>query len=143
MVGKRERLPVQRIKPLSQEPQDVELRDRYERILVATSQQIFREGSLHFFDTGVYGVVSFMRRSEAQTVAYLGQISEAWHTFGSSLLDITPLAKAVALGHFVRVINLLNSESILIEERHGKFLIRPNQLYTEDTQFCLIEIFPS
>lgn len=143
MVGKRERLPVQRIKPLVEEPPDLELKDAYERILVATSQQIFREGSLHFFDTGVYGVLAFMRRSEAQTVAYMGQISEAWHKFGSTLLDITPLAKAVALGHFVRVINLLNSESILIEERHGKFLIRPNQLYTEDTQFCLIEIFPS
>jgi hypothetical protein len=143
MEGKRERLPVQRVKPLTQEPPDMELRARYASLLTATTQRVFRDGSLHFFDTGTYGAVSFMRKNEAQTVAYIGQISEAWHKFGSSLIDITPLARAVALGRFVRVINLLNSESILVEERHGKFLLRPNQLYAEDTKFCLIEVFAS
>jgi hypothetical protein len=143
MEGKRERLPVQRVKPLTHEPPDMELRARYASLLTATTQRVFRDGSLHFFDTGTYGVVSFLRKNEAQTVAYIGQISEAWHKFGSTLLDITPLARAVALGRFVRVINLLNSESILVEERHGKFLLRPNQLYAEDTKFCLIEVFAS
>ncbi|HEX5735686.1 MAG TPA: alpha-amylase family glycosyl hydrolase [Blastocatellia bacterium] len=143
MEGKRERLPVQRIKPITQEPPDMELRARYASLLTATAQRVFRDGSFHLFDTGTYGVASFMRRNEDQTVAYLGQISEAWHKFGSTPLDITPLARAVALGRFVRVINLLNSESILVEERHGKFLLRPNQLYAEDTKFCLIEVFAS
>jgi glycosidase len=143
MEGRRERLPVQRIRHLTKEAHDDELRAAYARLLTATSQKVFRKGSLQFFDTGVYGVVSFMRRDDDQTIAYLGQISEAWHKFGSTILDITPVARTVALGHFVRVINLLNSESILVEERHGKFLIRPNQLYTEDTQFCLIEVFAS
>ena len=143
MEGRRERLPVQRIKPLVKESPDVELRARYASLLTATSQRVFRNGALHFFDTGTYGVVSFMRRNEDQTIAYIGQVSEAWHKFGSTLLDITPLARAVARGRYVRVINLLNSESILVEERHGKFLLRPNQLYAEDTKFCLIEVFAS
>ena len=143
MEGRRERLPVQRIKPITRETPDDELRAAYATLLTATSLQVFREGSLQFFDTGVYGVVSFMRKDADQTVAYLGQISEAWHKFGSTILDITPVARTVALGHFVRVINLLNSESILVEEVHGKFLLRPNQLYSEDTKFCLIEVFAS
>ena len=143
MEGKRERLPVQRIKPLTKEAPDVELRAAYARLLPATSQSVFRNGSLQFFDTGVYGVVSFMRKDKDQTIAYLGQISEAWHRFGSTILDITPVARTVALGHFVRVINLLNNESILVEEVHGRFLLRPDQLYAEDTQFCLIEVFAS
>ena len=141
MEGKRERLPVQRIRPLTVETPDDELRAAYASLLAATHQNIFRRGSLKFFDTGVYGVVSFMREDADQTVAYLGQISEGWHRFGSTILDITPVARTVALGHFVRVINLLNNESILVEQVHGKFLLRPNQLYSEETRFCLIEVF--
>ena len=143
MEGKRERLPVQRIIPLTAEAPDEVLRQAYASLLTATSQKVFREGTLQFFDTGVYGVVSFMRKDTDQAVAYMGQISEAWHKFGSTILDITPVARTVALGHFVRVINLLDNQSILIEEVHGKFLLRPNQLYSEETRFCLIEVFPS
>lgn len=142
MEGKRERLPVQRIRPLADEPVDVELRDAYQQVLRATTGQVFEAGTLRLFDTGLYGIVSFMRQSQERVVAYLGQISDAWHQFPSAIINITALAEAVGASRFLRVMNLLTGEAVLVEEKQGAFLIRPNQFSVGDTLFCLLEVMP-
>ena len=142
LEGKRERLPVQRIKPLTNEPVDVELRDAYLQILKATTGKVFQTGALKVFDTSVYGVVSFMRQSQERVAAYIGQISDAWHLFHSAILNITALAQAVGATRQMHVTNLITGESVLVEEKQGAFLLRPNQFSAGDTLFCLLEATP-
>jgi glycosidase len=140
MEGKTERLPVQRIKPLLDEPEDAELKSSYQKILSATSQPVFRQGSFETFDSRVWGAVTFLRQDESRAVAYLGQISEAWHSFHSASFDVSRLAESIGADHRMRVTNLLNLESIIIERRDGGFHLRPDQIsVSEGTEFCLIE----
>jgi glycosidase len=140
MEGKHERLPVQRIKPLNNEHADIQLMSAYVKILTVTSQEVFKSGSFSPFDSGVWGAAAFMRQDAEHAVAYLGQISEAWHKFNSASFDVTPLARALGAGRLIRVTNLINSKSILIEESGGAFKLQPALLSVdEETQFCLIE----
>ncbi|HSE97826.1 MAG TPA: alpha-amylase family glycosyl hydrolase [Blastocatellia bacterium] len=140
MEGKRERLPVQRIKPLSQEHADLALMTAYIKILTATSHEVFRSGAFQLFDSRVWGAVSFIRENAERVVAYLGQISDAWHRFNGASFDITPLARAVGAGNRMRVSNLLNDHSIFLEKSGGEFRLQPYQLGVEDeAEFCLIE----
>jgi hypothetical protein len=141
--GRRERLPVQRVRPLTDEPPDLALRSAYERLLKATAAEPFKHGSFHLFDSRTYGVVSFIRQNAERTVAYLGQISDAWHRFGHAPLDISPLARAVDAQQRLRVVSLTTSQSISIERKEGAFTLWPDQLSPdEEAQFCLIEALP-
>src|SRR6185503_21288257 len=97
----------QRIKPLIDEPDDIELRDAYHEILKVTSGIVFKEGTFALFDSKVYGVVAFIRQTADRTVAYLGQISDAWHKFNSFPVDMTPLARAIGAESELRLTNLL------------------------------------
>ena len=140
MEGKREKLPVQRIKPLVDEPADLALREAYSQILKATSGDVFKDGAFQLFDSKVYGVVAFIRQSAEKTVAYLGQISDAWHKFNSFPADLTPLARAVGAQSQLRLTNLMNSASITVQEINGSFQLQFNQLAVGDeTNFCLLE----
>jgi glycosidase len=140
MEGKREKLPVQRIKPLTDEPVDRALKHTYEEILAVTSQEVFRNGSFELFDSGVWGAVAFLRKNSERAVAYLGQISEAWHRFHSASFDISHLARAAGAIDRIRITNLINRESIIIEKGDGAFRLRPEQLSIgEETEFCIIE----
>ncbi|MCI0485745.1 MAG: hypothetical protein L0229_04005 [Blastocatellia bacterium] len=140
MEGKHERLPVQRIKPLTEEPDDTELAVGYKRILEVTSDAVFREGDFALFDSRVYGAVSFMRSSERRVIAYLGQISDAWHKFNAAPFDISPLARRLNVTGHLRVTNLITSQSLLIEEDGEAFRVAPNRLgVDEETEFCIIE----
>lgn len=140
MEGKRERLPVQRIKPLTDEVEDADLKRAYSEILAITSQQVFRRGSFTLFDSRVWGMVSFLRQDAERVVAYLGQISEAWHKFHNTPVDISPVAQAAGAAGSLQVTNLINRQSTLIREENGAYLFRPDQLsVTEDTKFCLME----
>ena len=140
MEGKRERLPVQRIKPLEDEPADLSLSAAYKQILKSTSGDVFKEGEFALFDAGVYGVVSFMRRNAQRVVAYAGQISDAWHKFNGASLDISSLARTLGVNNSLRVTNIITSQSILIEEDGGAFRVAANQLgVDEETEFLIIE----
>lgn len=140
MEGKRERLPVQRLKPLTDEPPDPILKQAYSEILTATSQDVFKRGSFLLFDSGVWGTISFLRQDTARVVAYIGQISEGWHKFYNTPLDLTPLAQAIGASGKIQVTNLLNNHSVIVEEYIGAYKIQPDQLSaTEDTQFVLVE----
>jgi hypothetical protein len=142
--GKHEQLPVQRIRPLEDEPPDLALKSAYEQLLKATSGDLFKRGSFHLFDSRTYGVVSFIRQNDERAVAYLGQISEAWHRFSSAPLDISPLARAVGAQRCLKVVNLITSKSISIEQKEGAFTLSPDQLSaSEDARFCLIEALPA
>ena len=52
MDGKQERLPVQRIKPLTTEAPDLSLKSAYESLLTLTSEQVFKTGELELFECG-------------------------------------------------------------------------------------------
>lgn len=140
MEGKREKLPVQRIKPLLDEPADIELREAYSEILKLTSDDVFKNGSFALFESRVYGVVAFIRQSEQRTVVYLGQISDAWHKFNSFPVDMTSVAIAIGAQSRLKLINLMTSSSLTIESNNGAYQLLLNQLgVSEDTNFCLLE----
>lgn len=141
MEGKREKLPVQRIKPLIDEAPDLALQESYRQLLRLTSADVFQKGSFAVFDSRVWGAVAFMRQDAERTVGYLAQISEAWHQFHYAAFDISPMARADGAGRQITVTNLLTASSIRVEAQNGAFTIRPEQIGVgEGTRFCLIEI---
>jgi hypothetical protein len=140
MDGKHERLPVQRIRPLIEEPPDRTLRKSYVQILSATSDEIFKSGDFLLFDCEAYGTVAFMRRGAGRVVAYIGQVSEAWHKFNSASLNVSDLAQAVGARASLRLTNLLTSQSIIIHSSSSAFQVQLNRLGVDDeTSFCLVE----
>jgi hypothetical protein len=140
MEGKHERLPVQRVKPLIEEPPDTTLREAYVRILKATSDEIFKSGDFSLFDCKVYGTVAFIRQNQGRVIAYIGQISDAWHKFNSASLNVSPIAQAIGAREYLRLTNLLTSQSTVIREVGGAFRIQPNEVGVDiETVFCLVE----
>lgn len=61
MEGKRERLPVQRVVPLSNEKENTVLADFYRRLLHATALPVFRDGRLHVLYSNNASLISFAR----------------------------------------------------------------------------------
>jgi glycosidase len=141
MEGRQEKLPVQRLKPLVDEPPDLELREAYEQILTVTAQDVFRDGTFQLFDSGVWGAVTFMRQNAEHTVAYLGQVSEAWHKFHSTAFDLSPLAQAINASDQIEVTNLITANSIRLQRQDGAFKLQPEQIGVgEGTEFCYLEV---
>ncbi|HYV07531.1 MAG TPA: hypothetical protein VFB82_23250, partial [Blastocatellia bacterium] len=144
MEGKRERLPVQRIIPLEDEQPDLGLKDSYVRILEATHDAVFNMGEFHLFDPQVYGAIGVLRKDTKRVVAYLGQISEAWHRFNGPHMNVTAIAQAAGAQSRVSLVNLLNSSSATVHEVDGAFKIETSRLGIDDEgKFCLIEAFPA
>ncbi|HEX8087687.1 MAG TPA: alpha-amylase family glycosyl hydrolase, partial [Blastocatellia bacterium] len=140
MEGRHERLPVQRVRPLIAEPPDAALKKSYLTILAATSDDIFESGDFSLFDCETYGTVAFMRRTGGRAVAYIGQVSEAWHKFNAASLNITRLAEAAGARGHLRLTNLLASRSIVVEESGAAFHLEPRRLGIDDeSNFCLVE----
>ncbi len=144
MEGKHERLPVQRIKPLTEEAADVALKDSYVQLLKITTDDVFKRGDFGLFDPGVYGALGFIRKDQRQVIAYLGQISEAWHKFDEPQMDVSAVARAAGAQSQLRLTNLLTSRSITVQENNGAFHIAMSQLGVDhDTKFCLLEASPA
>lgn len=140
MEGKHERLPVQRIKPLIEEPADVELRASYVQLLKITTDDVFRKGDFELFDPGVYGALGFIRKDHRRVIAYLGQISDAWHKFNAPRMDVSAVARAVGGQSQLRMTNLLNSRTITVQATNATFHLEMSQLGVEDDgKFCLLE----
>lgn len=139
MEGKRERLPVQRIRPLMDEPPDIALRGSYERLLRITADGVFETGELQLFDPEVYGALGFIRKDEHRVVAYLGQISDCWHEFSSPQMNISEVARAAGAQGQLRLTNLLTSASTTIQENDG-FKVEMSRLGVDrESKFCLFE----
>jgi glycosidase len=64
LEGKRERLPVQRIVPLNDEPPNESLLNHYRGLLKATNQPVFRDGRLHVLYSNNSAFVSYARTNE-------------------------------------------------------------------------------
>jgi hypothetical protein len=144
MEGKRERLPVQRIVPLADEQPDLALKDSYVRMLKATHDDVFKLGEFHLFDPQVYGAIGVIRNDTKRVVAYLGQISDAWHRFNGPQLNVTAIARAAGAQTRLRLVNLLNSSSATVQEVDGTLKIEASRLgVDDDTKFCLFEAFPA
>lgn len=142
MEGKRERLPVQRIKPLMEEAPDVSLRESYIQLLRVTADDVFRKGNFQLFDPGIYGALGFVRKDERRVVAFLAQISEAWHRFNAPATNISAVAREAGAQTGLRVTNLLNSAAVTIGQSSGEFYIEMNRLGVDhETKFCLLEAF--
>ncbi len=141
MEGKHERLPVQRLQPLIEETTDTALYQAYLHLLKVTAAAVFRNGTFQLFDSGVWGAITFLRQDANRLVAYLGQISEAWHTFHSVPFDLTPLAHRIGATGRLHITNLLNQQFVTIGQSGGAFLFRPEQFgVPEGAQFCLLEV---
>ncbi|MEW6126625.1 MAG: alpha-amylase family glycosyl hydrolase [Acidobacteriota bacterium] len=141
MEGRRERLPVQRLRPLTDETDDFALKSAYHQILRATCHEAFAKGDFQLFNSDIYGVVSFSRTLEDRTVIYLGQISDAWHQLNSVPLNLTAAAKLHHPQNEIKVTNLLNSHSKYLQPHNGHFHVLLSELAVEDgTRFALLEI---
>ena len=144
MEGKHERLPVQRIKPLSEEPADAALKASYVQLLKITADDVFKRGDFDLFDPGVHGALGLIRRDQRRVIVYLGQISDAWHKFNSPQMDVSPVARAAGWQNQLRLTNLLTSHSITVQENNGAFQVAMSQLgVDQDTTFCLVEASPA
>jgi len=141
MEGRREKLPVQRIKPLADEAPDLALREAYAQLLRLTAADVFKTGTFSVFDSRVWGAVAFLRQDGEHTVGYLTQVSPAWHKFHSATFDITPMARAIGASRQLVVTNLLTSSSIQIAEQDGAFTLQPERIGTDErAQFCFIAV---
>jgi glycosidase len=141
MEGLKERLPVQRITPMVDEPPDLALRAAYERLLLLTDADLFRHGSFDLFDSGVYGTVSYLRQLGEQAVVYVGQISKAWHRLYASTVDLTAPGRNVGAAERLRVRNVITGESTGVEARDGRFQLELKATgATEEDEFCLLAI---
>ncbi|HSF23692.1 MAG TPA: alpha-amylase family glycosyl hydrolase [Blastocatellia bacterium] len=140
MEGKREKLPVQRVKPLVNELPDQQLRAAYKNLLQVTAQSVFRNGGFEAFNTDAFGVIAFLRKDSERLVAYIGQIADAWHDFDTVPLNLSAVAGAAGARHQLRLTNLLSSTSTIIKEQAGVFWLHLSQLgIDKDSRFCLLE----
>lgn len=141
MEGRKEKLPVQRLRPLTEEVDDLKLKAAYEQLLTATKGEVFARGDFQLFDTNVYGVVSFLRQMPERTVAYLGQIADAWHHLNSAPINLTASARAAGIQGNLLVTNLLTSQSVIVHEHHDAYHLLPSALgISNETRFCLLEL---
>ena len=139
MEGKREKLPVQRIKPLTDEAANLTLRESYKQLLTTTSADVFKNGAFELFDTGVFGVVSYLRQDDERTVAYIGQISDGWHRLDDVDLDVTAIAARLGEQTELRLTNLLNCLATVIPADDGAFRVRLGDLgLSSEDRFCLL-----
>jgi glycosidase len=140
MDGKHEKLPVQRVTPLTDEPPDEQLRTAYEQLLQVTAQSAFRDGDFETFNTGVFGVIAFVRKNGERVIAYIGQIGDAWHAFDTTVIDVSAIARAVGAGRQLRLSNLLRPISTILIKKDGEFRVQLKQLgIAKETRFCLLE----
>ena len=143
MEGKHERLPVQRVKPLTDEPVDSGLKEAYVQLLTVTDDDVFKKGSFELFDPALYGVLGIIRKDQRRVIAYLGQISDAWHTFNAPEMDVSSVARAAGVQDQLSLTNLLNSRSTTVRANNGAFKIAMNRLGVDhDSKFCLLEASP-
>jgi glycosidase len=143
MEGKHERLPVQRIRALTDEPPDSAFRESYTRLLKVTTDDVFKTGDFRLFDPNVYGAIGLMRNDRQRLVAYLAQISDAWHKFNSPQMNISGLALQAGARSKLRLTNLLNSASTTVDQIDGSFRVEMSRLgVDEQTKFCLLEASP-
>jgi alpha amylase-like protein len=145
MEGKLEKLPVQRIRPLTNETPVHGLRQSYAELLKITSDDVFRTGEFRLFDPGLYGSIGFVRKDQRRVVAYLGQIADAWHRFNSPQVNISVVGHEAGASRQLRLTNLLNSRSITLQEsNHGGFQLELSRLgVDEEAKFCLVEASPA
>lgn len=144
MEGQHERLPVQRIKSLTEEPADLVLRDSYVQLLKLTTDDVFKKGDFELFDPGVFGALGFIRKDQRRVIAYLGQISEAWHKFNGPRINVSPVAREAGAQRQLRLTNLLTCRTITIQEDNGAFHLEISRLgVDDDTKFCLLEASPA
>lgn len=142
MEGKREHLPVQRLRPVIEEAPDEHLRAEYRTLLEITRSEIFRKGSFQLLDADAEDIVGFVRRHQNRTIVYLGQIAER-SNFATASLDLIPLLRNDSASTRLRVMNLLNSKSIVVDAAGGAFRFRTRDLGIDHgTRFCLIEVAP-
>lgn len=140
MEGRRERLPVQRVRPLTDEQDDLDLKADYEKLLTLTKDDVFIKGDFQLFENDGEGLVSFFRHTKKRSVAYMGQIADAWHPFNAVPLNLTKFAQTIETQSQVRITNLLNGESKIIEAKHGAFYLQLSELgVSHESRFCLLE----
>ena len=139
--GRKEKLPVQRLRPLIDEAEDETIKTAYLQLLEVTKDEVFARGDFTLFDTGVYGVISFCRHTPERVVIYIGQISDAWHHLGSVPVNLSPICSQADLAGEIRVTNLLNRQSITVPEHQGAHYLLLSSLGVDSTtRFCLLEV---
>ena len=139
--GRKEKLPVQRLRPLIDEAEDESIKAAYLQLLKLTKDEVFARGDFTLFDSGIYGVVSFCRHTAERLVMYIGQISDAWHHLDSVPVNLSPLCRHLDLSGEIRVTNLLNHQSITVPEHHGTHHLMLSSVGVDNTtRFCLLEV---
>jgi hypothetical protein len=142
MEGRRVKVPVQRI-TFPEEAVDRTLRTDYERILRATSGDVFRTGELTVFDCGEPAVVSLIRRDTHRVVSYAGQLGLMNRPFGSLVLDVSAIAEAIGATSTLTLVDLLTQRSTTVDcKKQGGFLLNPGPTVDGQSRFCVLEAVP-
>jgi hypothetical protein len=77
-------------------------------------------------------------------IAYLGQISDAWHKFNSPRMDVSAVAREAGAESQLLLTNMLTSRSITVQKNNSAFGVEVSQLgVDDDTRFCLLEASPA
>jgi glycosidase len=140
MEGRHERLPVQRVRPLTDEQDDLELKAAYEQLLTLTKDEVFSKGDFQLFEDDAEGTVSFLRHTNKRLVAYMGQIADAWHPFNAIPLNLTKLAQTLGAKSQMRITNLLNAQTKIVEAKNAAFYLQLTELeVSHESRFCLLE----
>ena len=140
MEGKRERLPVQRLRPTTDEPLDDNLRAQYVTLLQLTRDQVFKTGAFYLFEPGAPGTLGLIRQNSSRTVVYVGQLAAA-SGLGSSVVDLTEVSCKISAARGFRTLNLVNSVSCDVIANNGTFNLRLSDLGVDrDARHCLLEI---
>jgi hypothetical protein len=113
------------------------------QLLKVTADDVFKKGNFQLFDPGIYGALGFIRKDERRLIAFLAQISEAWHRFNTPAMNISAVANEAGAQPALRVTNLLNSAAATIGRSNGEFHLEMSRLGVDDeTKFCLLEASP-
>lgn len=137
--GLKERLPIQlRHVPPGEKPDEI-IRQAYEKLLRATSGNVFKNGSFRLFSSQAPDVVSVARYDSQSVAAYIGQIGGPAERFAGSVLDVTPLAEMVRATTILRLTDILRDVSVSIRGVTAGFKLVPASLgITPGTRFCLL-----
>ena len=137
MEGKREKLPVQRVTPLTMSPGPAPP-NRIQQLLRVTAQPSSATATWRLSHGYIWSDCFYEEKGE-RVIAYLGQISRRWHAFDTTAIDVSAIARAVGAGQHLHFQSTRADGNRL--ERTRRRVSRSTEATgnRKETRFCLLE----
>jgi glycosidase len=144
MQGFKEKLPVQRIKPLTQETPDLQLEKFYQQLLYCVKDPIFRVGEMITLGAQAE-VILVRRRHEGRTILVGADITKAPGSSGSPALTIPLMHLKLSPSSQIRCLDHWTGQTVeLVRNENGNLYIPPAAIASwPETGGFLLEIFAS